>query len=35
VPGSSSGSCTFWFGDGSIERHVADGSGTLPVGARP
>ena len=33
--GSSSGNCTFWFGDGSIERHAAGGRGTLPVGSAP
>ena len=33
--GSSSGSCTFRFGDGSIERHLAGGRGTLAFGSAP
>jgi hypothetical protein len=33
--GSSSGTCTFWVGDTSIERRAADASGTLAAGALP
>jgi len=29
---SSSGSCTFWFGDGVVDSPRAAGVGTLPVG---
>jgi hypothetical protein len=32
---SSSGSCTFWFGDGVVETARASGSGTLEVGGAP
>ena len=32
---SSSGSCTFWFGDGLGIASVAAGHGTLPVGSAP
>lgn len=32
---SSSGSCTFWFGDGVVQTARAAGSGTLEVGGAP
>ncbi|HEY8974609.1 MAG TPA: hypothetical protein VIN75_10360 [Burkholderiaceae bacterium] len=33
--GSSTGSCTFWFGDGHVDSARAAGSGTLAVGSAP
>jgi len=33
--GSSSGTCTFWVGDTSVEHRAADASGTLAAGALP
>jgi hypothetical protein len=33
--GSSTGTCTFWVGDTSLERKAADASGTLPAGGLP
>lgn len=32
---SSTGSCTFWFGDGYIDSARAAGSGTLPADSTP
>lgn len=33
--GSSTGNCTFWFGDGRADTARAAGSGTLAVGSAP